>query len=37
MTNFSSLFDKIASTVAAIAVATMFVVAAIGPAALPIA
>jgi hypothetical protein len=31
----SSVFDKVASVVAAIAVGTMFVVAAIGPAAVP--
>jgi hypothetical protein len=35
MTRFSSLFDKIASVVAAVAVGTMFVAAAIVPAALP--
>ena len=37
MTRFASLFDTIASVVAAVAVGTMFVVAAVGPAALPIA
>jgi hypothetical protein len=37
MTRFSSMFDTIASIVAAVAVGTMFVVAAIGPAALPMA
>lgn len=37
MSRFSSMFDTIAATVAAIAVGTMFIVAAIGPAALPIA
>jgi hypothetical protein len=35
MTRYSSVFDKLASIVAAVAVGTMFVVAAIGPAALP--
>lgn len=37
MTRFSSLFDTVASVVAAVAIGTMFVVAAVGPAALPIA
>lgn len=35
MSRFSSMFDTIASVVAAVAVGTMFVVAAIGPAAVP--
>lgn len=33
MTRFSSMFDTIASAVAAVAVGTVFVIAAIGPAA----
>lgn len=37
MTRFTSMFDTVASVVAAIAIGTMFVVAAVGPAALPIA
>jgi hypothetical protein len=35
MTRFSSVFDKLASVVAAVAVGSMFVIAAIGPAAVP--
>lgn len=35
MSRFSSMFDTVASVVAAVAVGTMFVVAAIGPAAMP--
>jgi len=35
MTRFSSTFDRIASVIAAVAVGTMFIVAAIGPAAVP--
>lgn len=37
MTRFSSMFDTVASVVAALCVGTMFVVAAVGPAALPFA
>jgi hypothetical protein len=37
MTRFTSMFDTVASVVAAVAVATMFVAAAVGPAALPFA
>lgn len=37
MTRFAVLFDTAASVVAALAVATMFVVAAVGPAALAVA
>jgi hypothetical protein len=37
MTRFTSLFDAVASVVAAVAIGTMFIVAAVGPAALPIA
>jgi hypothetical protein len=37
MTRFTSMFDTIASAAAALAVATMFIVAAVGPAALPFA
>jgi len=36
MSRFSSLFDAVASVVAAVAVGTMFVVAAVGPAAGPL-
>ena len=35
MSRFSSIFDTVASVVAAVAVGTMFVVAAVGPAAVP--
>jgi hypothetical protein len=35
MTRFSSMFDTVASVVAAVAVGTMFVIAAIGPAVSP--
>lgn len=35
MTRFSSLFDTVAAAVAAVAVGTFFIVAAIGPAAVP--
>jgi hypothetical protein len=37
MTRFASLFDTVASVVAAVAVGAMFIVAAVGPAALPVA
>ena len=37
MTRLTSMFDTLASVVAAVAVATMFVAAAVGPAALPFA
>ena len=37
MTRFTSMFDTLASVLAAVAVATMFVAAAVGPAALPFA
>lgn len=37
MTRFTSMFDTVASVVAAFAVAAMFVAAAVGPAALPFA
>lgn len=37
MTRFTSMFDTVASLVAAVAIGTMFVVAAVGPAALPFA
>jgi hypothetical protein len=35
MSRFSSMFDTVASVIAAVAVGTMFVVAAVGPAAVP--
>lgn len=35
MFRFASMFDKVASVVAAVAVGSMFVVAAIGPAVVP--
>ena len=37
MTRFATLFDTVAAVVAAVAVGTMFVLAAVGPAALPVA
>lgn len=37
MTRFASMFDTVASVVAALAVGTMFIIAAVGPAGLPIA
>ncbi len=35
MSRFSSMFDTVASVIAAVAVGTMFIVAAVGPAAAP--
>lgn len=37
MTRFTQMFDTVASLVAAVAIGTMFVAAAVGPAALPFA